>query len=757
MVAVKQAELVLLKNKLQKHSLEPARICRQADATEKAVSTMTEQLSSVKRKITNADLDLQKCNDRKEATEKLKTSILEKNEIHRLTIEKREKDAASILKNLEDEKALLHDNITKKMELNLKKKEIDADYRHMNESLNFLKKDYDSVKRLYKKKRGKADAVRVMIPTLTEQLIDEQHNIGLYKADRDENRKRNEKLKEEIDIALAHFLDQEGIEKSKKEELQRSVQEVEAAELDVINWMTESKRQAKLISVLSAQRDILAREAARINHKAHEAKEQVHVKELIILDATKRSNEISNRLKEFSALYEVVKNERNKYVNLIQSSSQALAEMKEKIRILNNEVQFYSIMCTRTDYYFMALYCIKQLEILRNEGTSKDKALGKEKLAHQQALNQRDGLRQEMNKLLSEYRQKQSVVEQQIQEIDKLNLVINNLEQQMLDLKSRYERYVEERNTTGVQLIDHNDELCILYERSNQQQDCLRSGEVELRKKEEEMRMLRLQIEELRRQYAAAEKRVPDVEKTKNKIKELEQELLKEQTRTTELSAQLEDPSNVDRWRPLDGTDPDMEQLDAKVKVLEDRLDEKREQLLEKELILEEVSSLTERLRSQALQRRESAKSLTDQLTELQGRIRDITKKMLAVVSELSMYQATALRLQQEKTSREEDLEAAKWKLSHGEAPTEDTIKDWNRMERKRLAQTEAAMHNGDELRLMQPNTMAKTTAEPRPTAYIPDELGIPKPYGGSAPFKPTELGSTMRHIKLPNPKEIEI
>lgn len=44
-------------------------------------------------------------------------------------------------------------------------------------------------------------------------------------------------------------------------------------------------------------------------------------------------------MKEFSALYEVVKNERNKYVNLIQSSSQALAEMREKIRILVNEVR----------------------------------------------------------------------------------------------------------------------------------------------------------------------------------------------------------------------------------------------------------------------------------------------------------------------------------------------------------------------------------------------------------------------------------
>jgi hypothetical protein len=48
------------------------------------------------------------------------------------------------------------------------------------------------------------------------------------------------------------------------------------------------------------------------------------MKELVILDLTKRCNEISNRLKEFSALYEVVKNERNKYVNLIQSSTQGI-------------------------------------------------------------------------------------------------------------------------------------------------------------------------------------------------------------------------------------------------------------------------------------------------------------------------------------------------------------------------------------------------------------------------------------------------
>ena len=37
---------------------------------------------------------------------------------------------------------------------------------------------------------------------------------------------------------------------------------------------------------------------------------------------------------------------------------------------------------------------------------------------------------------------------------------------------------MEQRNLTGVQLIDRNDELCILYERSNQQQETIKKGEL---------------------------------------------------------------------------------------------------------------------------------------------------------------------------------------------------------------------------------------------------------------------------------------
>ena len=62
------------------------------------------------------------------------------------------------------------------------------------------------------------------------------------------------------------------------------------------------------------------------------------VKELVILDLSKKHTETAIRLREFSKLYDVVKSDRNKYVNQIQASAQALAEMKEKLKILQNEV-----------------------------------------------------------------------------------------------------------------------------------------------------------------------------------------------------------------------------------------------------------------------------------------------------------------------------------------------------------------------------------------------------------------------------------
>lgn len=53
--------------------------------------------------------------------------------------------------------------------------------------------------------------------------------------------------------------------------------------------------------------------------------------------------------------------------------------------------------------------------------------------------------------------------------------------------------------------------------------------------------------------------------------------------------------------KELGGEDPDQEALQAKCQVLEERLNSKKENLLEKELILDEITNLSEKLRKQVL------------------------------------------------------------------------------------------------------------------------------------------------------------
>ena len=54
-------------------------------------------------------------------------------------------------------------------------------------------------------------------------------------------------------------------------------------------------------------------------------------------------------MKDFAKLYDVIKNERNKCVNLIQTSTQKAAEMREKIKILQNEIEILRTAVTQKD------------------------------------------------------------------------------------------------------------------------------------------------------------------------------------------------------------------------------------------------------------------------------------------------------------------------------------------------------------------------------------------------------------------------
>ena len=262
--------------------------------------------------------------------------------------------------------------------------------------------------------------------------------------------------------------------------------------------------------------------------QARETKEELKVKELLILDLTKKQQETEFRLNAFMTLYEEVKNARNKYVSQIQSSSQDLAEMKERIKILMNEV-----------------------EILRNESSEKDRTLTDCKKNVQTEIQQRDTLRADLNKNEFLYKNRMSIIGQKINEGDKLNLIINSLQKEMNNLIFKYEMACESRNYMGIQLIDKNDELCILYEKSNIQENILKNGEQEIRQKEEEIRMINLEFKERQRQLVVIRKQIPEVPQLAEQVIELKKKLDNEKEKVDDLSSQLENPEKHPKKREL--------------------------------------------------------------------------------------------------------------------------------------------------------------------------------------------------------------
>lgn len=113
---------------------------------------------------------------------------------------------------------------------------------------------------------------------------------------------------------------------------------------------------------------------------------------------------------------------------------------------------------------------------------------------------------------------------------------------------------------------------------------------------------------------------------------------------------------------------------------MENKLSIKEEQCLEKDLILEQVCRLTDRITNKVENSKEDTLSLAKNVNDIQARIKDVTRKMMATVSELSIAQAQALMLQEEVKTKELELEQCYVRMEKGEAPSEEMEREWLRI-----------------------------------------------------------------------------
>ena len=124
-------------------------------------------------------------------------------------------------------------------------------------------KEFDQLKRTIKKKQGIVDSSLALQPGLESQKSDVEAELATYKGESVLLKKQLKNLKQEVDVYIANFLTQEVIEKEKKTELEAQLKVIKDLEAQITKWHAEEHRQRKTIQILTAQREIKAREAAK--------------------------------------------------------------------------------------------------------------------------------------------------------------------------------------------------------------------------------------------------------------------------------------------------------------------------------------------------------------------------------------------------------------------------------------------------------------------------------------------------------------
>ena len=133
-----------------------------------------------------------------------------------------------------------------------------------------------------------------------------------------------------------------------------SYEEVQALEDEVGILKQEEAQRLVVIRDVETQRNRIARMAADTQRKVKLTEDDVAFKHVIVQDLKRTRKEVVRRYNDFQQLYQLVKNQRNKFVSLVAVAGQGIGEFKEKVKILTNELEvsvagyvYCTIICKR--------------------------------------------------------------------------------------------------------------------------------------------------------------------------------------------------------------------------------------------------------------------------------------------------------------------------------------------------------------------------------------------------------------------------
>ncbi|OHS96654.1 hypothetical protein TRFO_09803 [Tritrichomonas foetus] len=601
---------------------------------------------------------------------------------------------------------------------------------NLNSKLEGIEKDIN--KKEKESQRLEETMARLTIDTavLSTQLTslsNDQHKEEQYNT----NLKRDlDQQIEEKEAALKAILAVEEVNQKLLDEIKAALSDKNRKQ-GIHDQLAKKEHELQIeLTEASLIRDRKAREMASMKKKTLDSRTLAMERNLDYMDLVRKQEQNAAKLKDCSEMYEKVKLDRNKNVNHIQTSRQLIVEYKEKIRILENEV-----------------------EVLRAEFEQVDAAVKLQKNDLMQAFKRRDATKSDLKRAEISYKDLQGKIDFQMNETSRLNLVLQNLENQIEHHQNLYAKQSDDCANIQRELIDRQDQLCLVNEQFNRHEEVMKRGEIALRDREEEFKLLHLQLRDFQRQIDIMQRKIPQLRAYEKEIFDLHRQLDKEKTEVDKITQKLEAPDLKERQRAYCGKDFSLKELEDKVSLYEQRINSKEQQLWEKQILLREIDDKITELKKDSMCDSSKMAKAYERSGNLRQESMALRRKKMAAIAESSVYQTQGDELKEQKNFIKQELEAASERTARGQAFDEYSermitmhIRDLTSSQRALRGEEYAELDDEEERRPGRQHFDAYPTAD-----------GLSRPYGAFPVFQPGPPSGQLRFYKPETLRPIEL
>ncbi|XP_048747175.1 cilia- and flagella-associated protein 58-like [Ostrea edulis] len=601
-------EIQVKNNEAQRESRKKDKMERELKQAKADLDAKTGEIKNLQGRIDNYKGDISKLEQQMKEQKILNERTIKDADILHTRFAKLQSDFEGQLITTDQ---LTAENQGRVTELKQKEDEVNG----LKQETQRLNKMRETIQRKLRQVEENKSDVEQQKETLKSQIIGLERELEAAKKQAETDKKTIDDRTRERDILQKSMLKAASATQKQIHLVRLHEQSKKNLEQDIQNYREEAQKQRKIIYQLEKERDRYINEASDLTQRVLSHMEDVKVREMQIFDYKKKIAEADTKLRQQQNLYEAVRSDRNLYSKNLIESQDEITEMKRKLKIMNH-----------------------QIDQLKEEIQAKENALLKEHFEHQRVEKDKENLKSELNRLKQQAQESKAYIEAQEAEERKLLKIIAEADAERVRQKKELDQVISERDILGTQLVRRNDELALLYEKIKIQQSTLNKGEIQYNQRLEDIRVLKLEIKKLRRANAILEKRVANVKDLRLEVYHIQRELLRERTRCKALEEELENPMNIHRWRKLEGSDPSTYEMIQKIQTLQKRLISKTEEVVEKELLIQEKEKLYLELKH--ILARQPGPEVAEQLTIYQQTLKEKTKQMKSMASELNMYES---------------------------------------------------------------------------------------------------------------------